>query len=238
MFTEYKLSRALMIYDGNGEYGRHYYIQEHDVMDVAGKPVLLAGTPLSVDRLISLCRTVAPDLMDGRGFRYHDDRLLASGVLQADPAVWWAPPAKRPMFFTRHLNIQSVNVSWPGLIFVASARGLDVYAVKGDKRPSLKTRLYKAPFMNVNVNGNVCLGNAPTPQSNLDMEAWERAFFGSEFSEIHDTARAKTDLATLWSGINKKRGRGAFPEDVLLPQQKPLQTLGDLIGSIAQRTVS
>mgnify|MGYP001810666901 FL=1 len=97
------------------------------------------------------------------------------------------------------------------MIYVSDGYDLYVYALASDERPSEKSKLYKAPFFNVNDSSDVCLGNAKVKKpaeltySNL-MKYWEDLFWLSEFSHVNGTEKVKSkDLAAVWKRLLSKR---------------------------------
>src|SRR3546814_14223335 len=73
------------------------------------------------------------------------------------------------------------------MVWKASKKGLWVYALKGNRRPAVSTRLYHAPFFNVYANGSVCMGTAVFDMEDIAglesfMEEWQTCFFRSYFS--------------------------------------------------------
>lgn len=95
--------------------------------------------------------------------------------------VWYNPPGRRRMYFTKGLNIENGEFNLPGIIYVVERGGLNVFAFKGE-RPSMDDRLCKAPYFNVNAtSGSVCLGNASlqipeAPTFDRWLEYWEKTF--------------------------------------------------------------
>lgn len=103
--------------------------------------------------------------------------------------VWYNPPGRRRMYFTKGLNIENGEFNLPGIIYVVERGGLNVFAFKGE-RPGMDDRLCKAPYFNVNAtSGSVCLGNASlqipeAPTFDRWLEYWEKRFWMSEFSHL------------------------------------------------------
>lgn len=232
MFEEFRLSTALLLYEKNTSYGTNYYFQTHDVAITGEGPVLLAGKPLTIEALTELCAGIVPSLFNDR-LSFLDNRLLASSGTVQGPDIWWVPSQKRPMFFAKEIakKIENGTALCPGLVFVACKGRLQVYAVKGNCRPELKTKLYVAPFFNMR-DSTVCLGDAQLPAKNSGRGTWERAFFESAFSELHEEGRVKDlSLIELWSGLIKNKTE-KFPEKYLKPciQHKTLESLIEFAG--------
>lgn len=122
--------------------------------------------------------------------------------------VWYNPPGKRRMYFTKGLNIENGEFNLPGIIYVVERGGLNVFAFKGE-RPGMDDRLCKAPYFNVNAtSGSVCLGNASlqipeAPTFDRWLEYWEKRFWMSEFSHL---AVGETPQEAISSSSRKKPG--------------------------------
>ena len=232
MLTEYKLSEAILVYSAfNGYYGNSMYLQRHKVMEQDGRSMLLEGIPYTLEDLTALCRQLLPELVSDT-LRFLEDRVLASSGTAMGPDMWWSPGGIRPIFF-ENLDVKSGNAPWPSLVFVAHGGHLKIHAVKGTKRPGLKTRLYVAPFPNMH-GSEVCLGNSSLPERSFDYDGWERAFFESSFSEVQEENRVKTgSLTEFWDGLVGS-GASRFPDSQLVPSRS-CKTVSDLLSDLRRR---
>ena len=122
--------------------------------------------------------------------------------------VWYNPPGRRRMYFTKGLNIENGEFNLPGIIYVMERGGLNVFAFKGE-RPGMDDRLCKAPYFNVNAtSGSVCLGNASlqipeAPTFDRWLEYWEKRFW---MSESPTWAVGETPQEAISSSSRKKPG--------------------------------
>src|SRR3990170_233707 len=203
MLTEYKLSEAILVYSAfNGYYGNSMYLQRHKVMEQDGRSMLLEGIPYTLEDLTALCRQLLPELVSDT-LRFLEDRVLASSGTAMGPDMWWSPGGIRPIFF-ENLDVKSGNAPWPSLVFVAHGGHLKVHAVKGIKRPGLKTRLYVAPFPNMH-GSEVCLGNGSLP------EFWD-GLVGSGASRFPDSqlvpSRSCKTVSDLLSDLRRRMTNG------------------------------
>lgn len=220
-----------MVYSADGTYEKKLYLQRHGVAEKDGRPVLLEGVPYTLEDLTALCRQLLPSLVMER-LTFMEAGVLASSGSAIGPDVWWVPGCVRPVFF-ENLDVKSGKAPWPSLIFVAHKRSLEVYAIKGLKRPGLKTRLYFAPFPNMR-GSQVCLGNSPVPDKCFEYKEWERAFFDSGFSEIHEARRVKTgSLTEFWDGLVKS-GAARFPDKGLIPFRS-FKTVSDILSDLRRK---
>lgn len=235
MLTEYKLSEAILVYSAfNGYYGNSMYLQRHKVMEQDGRSMLLEGVPYTLEDLTALCRQLLPGLVSD-SLRFSDAGVLASSGSAMGPDVWWIPGSVKHIFFEK-LDAKSGNAPWPSLVFVAHGGHLKAHAVKGTKRPGLKTRLYVAPFPNMH-GSEVCLGNSSLPARSFDYGGWEKAFFESSFSEVQEENRVKTgSLTEFWDGLVKS-GASRFPDSQLVPSRS-CKTVSDLLSDLRRRMIN
>lgn len=139
--------------------------------------------------------------------RKHEVEILPAHVLVASESLlaWWVPAGKRYMSFDidmhgdlpgrKRLQGVSAELPVPPLVFAirrdrsagGSFEGIYVYALLEDNRPVADTVLYRAPFLNVGHDGDICWGNGEKPRgkSVKDTAAWEAMFFSSVFSHYN-----------------------------------------------------
>ena len=112
---------------------------------------------------------------------------------------------------------------------------LYIYALMTDQRPTLSTKLYRAPFFNIYGDGNVCLGTAKIGKQKaktyeLEAERYERGFFMAEQSGGQSLNNCKTPLSKLWPAlINNK---APFPSKAELVQHSTYKTFGTLLSKL------
>lgn len=236
-----RLTQAVLIYAGRGEGA---FATVHEVKEVAGEPVILAGRAMTPRAAIVLARSLSKQVAPG-GF-------LPETVLYTDGdlLLWWLPPGRRHIVF----RAKKLEEKWgvaergevvphPGLIFAASSRVWKVWAVKGKQRPTLRSPLFQAPYFNVWEDGRICRGNVRVPEGTTTekIAAWVDAFMGSFFT--HPNVHGK--LLRYRGGDGKGRGKEEdggsyafwrdmldgrfkrFPERVLVDLDT---TLGQLLG--------
>jgi PRTRC genetic system protein B len=156
-------------------------------------------------------------------------------ALSSHKLVWYEKPRKRVLFFQSSdaclQELSGQTFPQPALVFVASLRSLQVYALGGAKRPSSETPLYAAPYYNTS-RATVCLGSTALPMTLrvADKDNYSRAFFASAFT--HGTAE---QLLRGWGGSYGEfwgfvKAKGRFPSEYLVPFG---QTLGEVL---CQRT--
>jgi PRTRC genetic system protein B len=236
----YALRRALLLYEarrqgyayGDVDRAPASFASVHEVTHGPNGAALEPGVLLSEDALAS----VVTDLTGGRGLEYLPERVLA--FAPGIGIAWWSPAGERPLFFRTDrfgstepdafLNEQVHGHAYPvpALVFVVRGSGLRLYALADDRRPTPETPLYRAPFYNLYAAGNVCTGSMPAPKgvTPANTDAYERAYFGSNFS--HPNAAPLLD-PRAWRGSYgeawlEARSRARFPSEWLVEQGKTL----------------
>lgn len=222
----FELREALLIYrsDRDSERaGPSAFVTKHSIaVDPSGLPSLGAGSALQEGDLLMLCTQLRGAL---------PIEFLPSNVLvrSEDSITWWTPASMRRMFYAKEKSGEVAQLSGkrfpqPPLVFRARKRHLDVRALSRNERPNLQTVLYRAPYWNVNDDGEVCLGTARVPpQATVDsLPRWETAFFDSEFT--HPNASKKLTehpggFVELWRSLAEKR---RFPAQFLAAADQTL----------------
>ena len=161
-----------------------YYIESHKI-NAEGQ--MLAGCPLTLKCISQLVESFSveqgtvPCGIVPENLIYFDTR---KGY---ERYVWFNPPRKRTMFFTKNLNIEDGEYCLPGIIYDTNGENLDLYSFK-EKKPNMESKLFKVPLFNV-TGSKVCLGNAKiklldNPSFASYIEYWEKKFWLSEFSHL------------------------------------------------------
>lgn len=208
---------ALVAYkNGNSE----YYIESH-MIDEKGR--LLEGTPLSRECITELVSSFSLDWGRTPSGKIPGNLLYADNRAGHERYVWYNPPGRRMMYFTKGLNLENELYHVPGVLYAVTGTTLDIYAFKG-KKPAGK--LYQAPFFNV-TGAAVCLGNArleypESPDYDDLLQYWEKRFWMTEFS--HLGGHSNPTRSNLFTAT--KKWKSGFDYEELLPSGK---TLNDLI---------
>lgn len=212
---------AVIVYESYNNEG--VYLERRDI----SKGKMGSGKPLSVKCVSDLMKTITIDV-DKEDYRIHG--TIPSNLMYVDfspsftKMVWYRPPEKRKMYFSKSLGIEDGEMNVPGLLYVVKGKQMYVYAFKGNKP---KGKLYRAPFMNVSDTG-VCLGNSKVSKPREStyqfiIEYWEQMFWRSEFSHILGENPIKGNLATLTKELIQSGEK--FPTDVLLPSNANLKDI-------------
>ena len=199
--------KAIVVYSTLQKYAGKVYVEAYD-MDNQGKPI--NAHPLSVEESLHLSHALSvgddtPAFPASKG-------LLPARVLYINPrrdgfAVWYTPAQVVNMLFKESLEIPSGKAPVPPLVWKATLQRLYIYALAEEKKPSVKTTLYHAPFFNIHENGEVCMGTvdvAIEKGCSLEdfMRQWEHYFWNSHFSHLINSGSPVTgDITQLWQQL-------------------------------------
>lgn len=210
---------ALVVYKNNGTGA--VYIESHRINE---KGRMLAGCPLTLKCITELVESFSVEQGYVPHGRIPDNMLYSDTRKGHERYLWYNPPQKRMMFFSRNLNVEDGEYHLPGIIYDTDGEHLDVYAFTEEK-PELESKLYKAPLFNV-TGQKVCLGNAKinfpdNPTFDDYIMYWEKKFWLSEFSHIGgSTNPTKNNLVMV-----TKSSLELFDCNELLPLKKDKKTL-------------
>ena len=219
------LTPFLAVIAYKSSYTNEFYLEERKI-DSKGK--MGAGVPMKEKTIGNIMGALA---VDSVGFESGIKGRIPPNLLYCDTTpgntnlVWYCPPQERHLSFSSTLGIENGLMQVPGLLYVVKDNRFAVYAFKGQKP---KSKLYRAPFMNVDET-HVCLGNATINKPEVKtfsnvMEYWENLFWKSEFSHILGENPVKGKLATITKECIAT-GK-PFPVEVLIPIS---QTLNDFM---------
>jgi PRTRC genetic system protein B len=236
---QYTPFKALLLYGydkpqennyGQNDKETNIYVESYDI-GKNGKPI--NAHPLTLKEMTALSQIL--QTAQGKQDSYLKSRgLLPANILYVNQqangfAVWHTPPQEIDLFFVSSLNIPSGKYFVPGMVWKANAEHLQVYALKGKTKPQLTTKLYRAPFLNLYANGQVCMGtvNIEINQSTCledFISKWQQYFFNSYFSHsISGNSNTKTNTTDLWRSL--AGNDQPFPQEELLPVGYPLKQL-------------
>jgi len=191
-----------------------------------------SGIPLTHKALCDILKNInADDTATIPHGRIPDNMLYCDSRPGQERYIWYNPPCKRVMYFTKALNMEDREYYVPGVIYKVEENTLHVYSFKGTIIKE-NIKIYEAPFFNISGSA-VCIGNARenvTKPADLSydkyLEYWEKIFWQSEFSHLGEN-RIKGNLVL----VTKEAVDKPFNEKVLIPHKKSGQplTLKDLI---------
>ena len=213
-------SRALIVY--SNQQGRTLC-----TLNKIDDGVIQPGVPVDASKLAGLFKSI------GRGEQPKDRKMVwqSSNILARGPnaVLWYAPPAMREIFFScgnqKLMKCSGKKFPYPGLVFLARGKWLGAFAVK--TRPNRKTKLYRAPFWNINgASGGVCMPySSRRGKQEIIPEEFERIFFTSAFSHPGGGDRcSKTRFDRLVPALIRSKAT-KFPADELIPNGRTVQDL-------------
>lgn len=91
--------------------------------------------------------------------------LIPNRVLHYSPTsiTWWESPKKMDLLYKINSDRVAIKANLPSHLFHYSMGTFTAYAFKGNRRPTLSTRLYLTPTGNSDNRGVVCSGNVSLP---------------------------------------------------------------------------
>ncbi len=195
---------ALVFYKSDESYNNFYV--EHFDMDSNGTPI--NAHPLTIQEGKKLSQMLNID-EEQKNACFIPNGLLPTNVLYLNPTdngqvIWYNKPQKQKVYFIESLGISNGTAYMPTLIFKATKTELSVYALKSNRRPSMNTKLYYAPFFNVYESGKICMGSVDIKVSKAQsleefISLWEDHFFNSYFAHLLGNYNPiKSNIVEFW----------------------------------------
>lgn len=204
-------------------YKNSHYFSYHNV--VAEK--LTAGMPLTKDTAQNLFKCLEGDLI-----KYSFKGILPKNLLHFDfkgslSLVWVVHPKQHNLFFDTKTGISIGLYPMPKLVFALKGNSLQVFALKRNDSLENTTKLYHAPFLNVNSQGKVCMGSASIDYDGFEfyediMGYVEKQFFNSVFTENHHNDLVKGNITQIMKGL---KGKNRFDDALLISNNLLLKQL-------------
>lgn len=196
---DFRASSMLVVYTDDED----YYLETHEIFD--GK--VQQAKPLSlkaIKKLHEVFKKTTKNKMPAikgivpKGLLYVDTNIV-SPIL-----IWYRAPKERKLYFKNKDSEEktlSGVVQLPGIIFCLKDEDLHIVCVTGE--PTMKSKLYYAPFPNTHDSNSVCMGNVKMRHDTEDLQeiigGVESAFFNSRFNHVHHSAKnCKVDIMTMW----------------------------------------
>lgn len=167
-----------------------YYVETRDFIEQNGEYRMGSGSPITKKALANLANIgLSKKEMELGCNRIINYRIVNIQFSEGDIQVYWYLPAsKRKLYFKSDLGIVDRKFALPRLIMGYDNGTVKVFAVKDNFSKILKgedIKLYRAPFLNVHVGGDVCMGNNSIREhsdiNNL-IEEVQHKFFNSKFT--------------------------------------------------------
>lgn len=225
--TLYHPKTALIFYSTQKTNAPMYV--EHFDIDANGHP--LNAHPLTIKEAKVLAKALTIKEEKSKAF-LKPNGILPTNVLHINPegtVLWYTKTRKRNLFFTESLEINNGTAEVPALLWYVSKQKLMVFALEKDRRPTSKTALFHAPFLNLYEDGHVCMGTVDVEIKNSASveeftQAWEFYFFNSYFSHLVNSHNPiKGNCVSLWKDLIST-GK-AFPKEVLKTTNRTLKNI-------------
>ena len=204
--TLYHPKSALVFYETIGANNEMYV--EHFDMDSNGMPI--NAHPLTVKEANILAKSLQTDEEKSKAF-LKPKGILPTNILHINPSekstvLWYTKAQQRQLYFVNGLGIPNGIAQVPAMLWLASKSSLTVFALSNDRRPTEKTPLHYAPFLNIYEKGNVCMGTVSIDIKNSAsveefIQAWEHYFFNSYFSHSLCENLTKKNIVNLWKDL-------------------------------------
>jgi PRTRC genetic system protein B len=211
---------------------RAYYIEASDVINKKGKYVPGPGRPITKEVMRNLINTVFDDRSEKKNCL--KDNYIGEHILFFVPEthnrriVWYRKAMQIQMIFSSKLNIPKAKIWMPAMLFNVSIGHLSIYALTQNKRPTLTTKLYHPPLLNLISENTLCWGGVRTkiPEGitiDDEIKLWEDYLWKSEFSHAGSAPSTRTDILKLLRNIAKTEEK--FPLTELKSTGKTLKTI-------------
>ena len=230
--TLYHPTNALVFYQ-NDERNIETYVEHFD-MDKNGNPI--NAHPLTEREAETLAKALIVKTQKEKNQDFLKPKgILPTNILQINPniengsVIWYTKSMIRKFYFTENLEIPHGMAEVPAMLWFANKRSLKIFALSSNRRPTEKTHLFYAPFFNVYVDGNVCMGTVDVNiQNSNSLEEfttkWEDYFFNSYFSHLmNEHNPINGNCVNLWKSlINVDK---PFPKEALKKANATLKNL-------------
>ncbi len=190
--SDLAIRKCILIYESAGQanVNSNPVATIHRVHYRNNSPVILPGEAPTVDAMRKLIFSLSGS---GHAIQFLPETLIGYSPSQL---IWWCPSKVRQIFFKckegeRENALSGKSVTHPSLLFSFRRKGRDfslcVFALSDNIRPTLNTDLYQAPYLNVDVEGIVCLGNTTRPEvlTPESIPAIESNFFDTKFTHTN-----------------------------------------------------
>ncbi len=229
---KFTLKEAILIYEESASSSTDGRIAAtiHKVKVDKGVPEVDAGHPITLTAVENLAAALGTHI---------ESELLPEEILSISMSqmVWWCPPSRRRIWFNPEKNapghdeLKKLNgkfVQHPALLFIAR-RGLNVFALDTTTRPTSASKVFRAPYFNIDQGGHMCNGTARLPNElgPSTLKKYEAAFFNSAFSHSNWGHKLTTHPGAhlgLWQEMAERKK--PFPTQYLL---KTKMTVGSLL---------
>ena len=148
--TLYHPTTALVFYQ-NDERNIETYVEHFD-MDKNGNPI--NAHPLTEREAETLAKALIVKTQKEKNQDFLKPKgILPTNILQINPniengsVIWYTKSMIRKFYFTENLEIPNGMAEVPAMLWFANKRSLKIFALANSRRPTEKTELFYAPFL-------------------------------------------------------------------------------------------
>jgi PRTRC genetic system protein B len=189
-----------------------FYIEIHPVYKQKENYRIGAGKPLTKKTLQKLLGAAMSD--DSKNI-WWEHPILPECILSfcsekyKRHILWWRPKTLYQMSFDERLKLKSGLVSMPALLFFSKLDKIKIFALKENKRPTIKTKLFIAPLLNSIADNELCWGNVSNQIHNImeidkEINTWENYIWNSNFSHGGSVKATKHSIIEIYQKIGHK----------------------------------
>ncbi|SEC67903.1 PRTRC system protein B [Tenacibaculum sp. MAR_2009_124] len=182
------------------------------------KDKLSSGEPLTKETANGIFGALKAELQP-----YSFKGIIPRNVLHFNMKVnleltWICNPKVKKLYFAEDTDIKSKSYPIPKLIFRLIGKTISVFAIKSNDPINENTQVYFSPFLNVDNNGNVCMGDTSLNYQNFEhyeeiMQFIENQFFCSMFTHIHNSNMLNKNVVLAYKEHENKK---KFNEQLLV----------------------
>lgn len=218
--AKYTPHKVIKVYKQS--YHRNYYLEQCNVTVKDGEVIVGPGKPLSKAAIRRIAGAGSETQLDS----IMESEIMDPGILNFNPLyhkryILWYRPQKKKKF--RITNTEH-ELWMPAMIFLVSFDKLYLFSIKSNGRPTLATKLYVAPLLNLSNTYNFCWGSVKVSKDivNVDEEVkfWEDKIWNSDFAHIGSKC-SKREILSIYKELDGTNNR--FPKDDLIKLNMTLE---------------
>lgn len=213
-----KLDFVLAFYQNNIIY--HRFLEYKETLD--------AGQQLTEKTIRDLFSFLNEEEINSQFF--HFEEMIKYHVLyfsrDKKEITWITEPKVDKMLFQKKHPMKSGKYPMPKLLWKLYEDELYIYALKRTDVINDKTPIYTAPFLNVDLHGKVCMGNAHFKSDLIDynkiIENVHYNFFNSVFTHTYYDKLLTINYVDFCDIYRNKK---EFPDNILIKKTKTLKDI-------------
>lgn len=227
--NDYFPTMAMIVYENRDT---DYYVETREFIKNDFKEYRMGpGQPATKKSLAGLARLAS---------KKKDTSLESDGVISARllfikvndselSAMWFIPAGSHKIHFAKNAEIKTGSYHLPNLIMGFKNQKISVFAVKDSYDKIIEngdSNLFRAPFLNIYINGDVCMGNNTVKERHNDINDLindvQHKFFGSKFTHVIEKESIKGGIIEYFNKVDSKT---KFDNELLLPIKKRLSSV-------------